>query len=61
MSFRDVRTVLWSSADVPPPVDTGEKGYGQLHSFAWDHAGQVLEGDWGRMEIIRLGVEVRLT
>ena len=61
MSFTDVRTVLWSSADVPPPVDPGEKGHGQLHSFAWDHAGHVLEGDWGRMEIICLGVEVELT
>lgn len=59
--FEGVTRLLWSQAGNPPAVDaSGEADYGQIDSFEWDDAGALLEGSWGRMEIVSSSIEVAL-
>jgi hypothetical protein len=39
----------------------GETDFGSIDSFEWDEAGFVLEGGWGRLEILATEVNVTLT
>lgn len=62
LTFNGVGRLLWSNSGSPPARDaSGEEDFGHVDSHEWDDAGHVLEGDWGRMEIVCLNVEVRLT
>jgi len=62
MTFKGVSRLLWSSSGSHPAVDaSGEEDYGHVDSFEWDEVGHVLEGDWGRIEIICSTIEVQLT
>lgn len=62
LTFTGVSRLLWSSSGNPPAVDaSGEEDFGQVDTFVWDEAGQVLEGSWGRMEILSSSIEVLLT
>ncbi|NYG58748.1 hypothetical protein BJ980_001671 [Nocardioides daedukensis] len=59
--FKGVTRLLWSNSGNPPAVDSsGEEDYGQIDSFEWDDAGALLEGGWGRMEIVSATIEVAL-
>lgn len=59
--FKGVTRLLWSHPGNAPAVDaTDEVDYGQIDSFEWDDAGALLEGSWGRMEIVSSRVEVDL-
>lgn len=59
--FEGVSRLLWSHSGNPPAVDaSGEVDYGQIDSFEWDDVGALLEGSWGRMEIVSSSVEVAL-
>ncbi len=61
MVFKGVTRLLWSNSGNPPAVDwSGEEDYGQIDSFEWDEAGALLEGSWGRMEIVSSIIEVAL-
>lgn len=61
LMFKGVTRLLWSSSGNPPAVDSsGEVDYGQIDSFEWDDAGSLLEGGWGRMQIISSTIEVTL-
>ncbi len=59
--FKEVTRLLWSQSGSPPAVDaSGEVDYGQIDTFEWDDAGALLEGSWGRMEVVSSSVEVDL-
>ena len=59
--FKGVTRLLWSHLGNPPAIDaSGEVDYGQIDSFEWDDSGSLLEGSWGRMEIVSSSVEVDL-
>lgn len=59
--FKGVTRLLWSNSGNPPAVDSsGEEDYGQIDSFEWDDSGALLEGGWGRMEIVSSIIEVAL-
>jgi hypothetical protein len=61
LSFKVVTRLVWSNSGSPPAVDaSGEADYGHIDSFEWDEAGAVLDGDWGRMEVVSSSVEVTL-
>ena len=59
--FNGVTRLLWSHSGNPPATDaSGEADYGQIDSFEWDDSGALLEGSWGRMEIVSSSVGVVL-
>ena len=61
LRFCGVTRFLWSNQGAPPARDaTGEVGFGNIDSLLRHHAGYSLEGDWGQMELIAEGVDVRL-
>jgi hypothetical protein len=56
-----VQRLLWDEQGARPATDaTGERDYGHIDSFEWEHAQSVLSGDWGRMELTAGGIEVVL-
>ncbi len=59
--FKGVTRLLWSNSGSPPAIDSsGEEDHGQIDSFEWDDAGALLEGSWGRMQIVSSSIEVNL-
>ena len=59
--FSGVKRCLWSDQGAPPARDaTGEIDFGNIDSFEWDDSRYVLQGDWGRMELVAENVQVRL-
>lgn len=61
LTFSGVTRCLWADQGAPPARDaTGEIDFGNIDSFEWDDAGYVLQGDWGRIELVAEQVHVRL-
>lgn len=62
LRFQDVTRSTWVGQGQPPARDaSGEIDYGHIDAFEWDGSGSLLEGGWGRMEVLADRVEVVLT
>ena len=62
LRFHGVSRATWGGQGQPPAKDSsGEIDYGNIDTFEWDPAGVVLEGGWGRMEVVATVVDVVLT
>jgi hypothetical protein len=56
-----VRRLTWDDQGRPPATDaTGERDFGHVDSFEWDHQRYVLSGDWGRIDAEVEGAEITL-
>lgn len=61
LRFTGVTRCLWSNQGAPPARDAnGELDFGNIDFFEWDDAGYVVEGDWGRMELVAENVQLTL-
>lgn len=61
LEFGNVRDLRWEGQGAPPATDaSGEIDYGHIDDFRWDGECFELEGDWGRMELVAGGVDLRL-
>jgi hypothetical protein len=56
-----VRRLEWDEQGRPPATDaSGERDFGHVDSFEWDHERYVLCGDWGRIDAVSEGAEITL-
>jgi hypothetical protein len=60
--FEGVTRFVWGDQGRPPAHDAnGETDFGHIDTFEWDEAGFLLDGGWGRLEILADRVNVTVT
>ncbi|SRR6266542_4473075 len=61
LQLMGVRRLRWDDQGGPPATDaTGERDFGHIDSFKWEHDRFLLEGDWGSLDVRAAGAEASL-
>lgn len=61
MEFREVTRLTWANQGAPPAIDANDElDYGGIDLFEFDDVGYVMEGSWGRIDLVAKEVVVEM-
>jgi hypothetical protein len=62
LQFFNARNVTWLEQDIEPSTDrSGQKDYGNIDFFTWEGTTFILEGSWGKMNVVASKVALELS